>query len=109
MFTVNLRWPGSGTLHAARVAMREGSPVEIELPLEVHHALRSRLFARDGQAAEGDAELLAALAAAATGLEDLKALQSAVRRARYRVRVTSPAPVLHLRPPERAKRTPSAR
>jgi hypothetical protein len=40
---VPLRWPGMDTLKAARDAIRDGSVVEIELPLEVHYALRAHL------------------------------------------------------------------
>jgi hypothetical protein len=108
MLVVSLRWPGSATLRAARAAMRAGSPVEIGLPLEVHHALQSRLYPPDGDAAEGGAELIARVASV-TGLEELKGLQAAVRRARYRVRVTSPEPLLRLQPPNGGKKAPSAR
>ena len=100
--TVSLRWPGVGVIGRARDAVRAGKPVEIELPLEMHHALCSHLASRKPEPASidaaGGAELLAPLAAVA-GLEDLARLASAVRRARYRVLVSSPEPVLALLPP----------
>jgi hypothetical protein len=103
-----LRWPGAGTLQAARRAIRDGNPVEIELPLEMHSALHSHLHPEaaagpvDRLEADGGAELLGAIATVA-GLEELDGLRAAVRRARYRVRITSPEPVLQLQPPERAR------
>jgi hypothetical protein len=109
-----LWWPGTDTLQAARRAIRERRPVEIELPLEVHYALHSHLHPQaaagpvDRLEAEGGAELLGRVATIA-GLEDLGRLRSAVRRARYRVSVTSPEPLLRLQPLERAKRAPSGR
>ena len=111
---VSLRWPGSGTLQAARKAMREGGDVEIELPLEMHSALHSHLHPQaaagpvDRLEVDGGAELLGAVATVA-GLEELEGLRTAARRARYRVRITSPEPVLRLEPPERAKKASSAR
>jgi hypothetical protein len=105
---VVLSWPGSGTLEAARRAMRAGSPVEIQLPLGVHCALHSHLHPRaaagpaDRLDAEGGAELIGSVATVA-GLEELAGLRAAVRRARYRVRVTSPDSRLSLTPPERAR------
>lgn len=104
---VPLRWPGAETLKAARAAIRNGSPVEIELPLEVHYALFKHLqTGRAEGAAEdidttGGAELLAPIAAVA-GLEELKRLETAVRRSGYQVRLTSPEPLLRLMPPPRA-------
>jgi hypothetical protein len=106
-----LRWPGTGTLQAARTLIREGRRVEIELPLEVHYALHRHLHPRaapgpvEGLDAEGGAELLGSVATVA-GLEELKGLQAAARRAR-RVRVTSPEPRLIFLPPalEKAART----
>jgi hypothetical protein len=106
MLTVTLRWPGTGTLQAARRAIRGGDPVEIELPLETHYALCRHLHPERGRSpgddidAAGDAELLEPIAAVA-GLEDLRALQTAVRRAHYRVRLRSPEPRLTLTPPGR--------
>jgi hypothetical protein len=103
-----LRWPGTGTLQAARGMIREGKRVEIELPLEVHYALHRHLHPHaasgpvEGLDAEGGAELLGSVATVA-GLEELKGLQAAARRARYRIRVTSPEPRLSLTPPERAR------
>jgi hypothetical protein len=103
---VPLRWPGIQTLKAARAAIRNGDPVEIELPLEVHYALLKHLHpgqARTGSEdidASGGAELLGPIATVA-GLEELKDLVPAVRRARYTLRVTSPEPRLILTPPER--------
>jgi hypothetical protein len=100
---VALRWPGARTLHAARAAIRQRLPVEIELPLETHHALCMRLHpdAPRTSAADldesGGPELVAPLAAVA-GLEQLSALERALRRAHYRLQVTSPEPVLRLTP-----------
>jgi hypothetical protein len=109
-----LWWPGTDTLKAARRAIRERRAVEIELPLEVHYALHSHLHPRaaagpvEGLEAEGGAELLGQVATVA-GLEELGKLHAAVRRARYRVRVTSPQPLLRLQPPGDARKAPSAR
>jgi hypothetical protein len=103
-----LRWPGTGTLQAARSAIRKGAAVEIELPLEVHYALHRHLHPDaapgpvEGLEAEGGAELLGSVATVA-GLEELKGLQAAARRAHYRVRITSPEPRLSLTPPERPR------
>lgn len=101
---VPLRWPGTDTLKAARQAIRNGNPVEIELPLEVHYALYTHLHAHVPHGAaesihtSGGAELLAPIAAVA-GLEELVRLEPAVRRGHYRVRLTSPEPRLRLLPP----------
>ena len=101
-----LRWPGTGTLKAARGMIREGKRVEIELPLEVHYALHRHLHpdAAPGPVerveADGGAELLGSVATVA-GLEEMRELGAAVRRAHYTVRVTSPEPRLMLLPPER--------
>jgi hypothetical protein len=109
-----LWWPGTDTLEAARRAIRAGSEVEIALPLEVHYALHSHLHPQaaagpvENLEAEGGAELLGRVATIA-GLEDLGRLRSAVRRARYRVRVTSPEPLLRLQPLERARKASPAR
>ena len=103
--TVALRWPGTGTLKEARAAIRRGTPVDIELPLEVHYALYKHLHPdRPHTPSEeidtsGGAELLAPIAAVA-GLQDLKQLEPAVRKARYGVRLTSPEPRLRLTPPD---------
>jgi len=102
--TVALRWPGTGTLKEARAAIRRGIPVDIELPLEVHYALYKHLHPDRPHTpseeidASGGAELLAPIATVA-GLQDLKELESAVRKARYGVRLTSPEPRLRLTPP----------
>jgi hypothetical protein len=104
--TVALRWPGTGTMKDARAAIRRGEPVDIELPLEVHYALFKHLHpARPHTPSEeidasGGAELLGPIATVA-GLQDLKELEAAVRKAGYRVRLTSPEPRLRLTPPER--------
>ena len=101
---VPLRWPGARTLPAARAAIRSRRAVEIELPLEMHHALCVQLHpgAPPTAAAElseqGGAELLAPLAEVA-GLEPLSGLERALRRARYRVHLSSPDPTLRLTPP----------
>jgi hypothetical protein len=103
-----LRWPGAGTLQAARGMIREGKRVEIELPLEVHYALHRHLHpdAAPGPVerleVEGGAELLGSVATVA-GLEEMEKLGTAVRRARYRVRVTSPEPRLIFLPPANEK------
>jgi len=89
----------------ARDAIRRGIPVDIELPLEVHYALYKHLHPdRPHTPSEeidtsGGAELLAPIAAVA-GLQDLKQLEPAVRKARYGVRLTSPEPRLRLTPPD---------
>jgi hypothetical protein len=99
-----LRWPGADTLAAARRAIRAGERVEIELPLEVHYALHRHLHpdAASGPVerleAAGGAELLGSVSTVA-GLEEMKQLGAAVRRAHYTVRVTSPEPRLELLPP----------
>jgi len=106
--TVALRWPGTGTLKEARAAIRRGIPVDIELPLEVHYALYKHLHPDRPHSpseeidASGGAELLAPIATVA-GLQDLKELEPAVRKARYGVRLTSPEPRLRLTPPERIR------
>jgi hypothetical protein len=112
---IHLRWPGAGTLQDARKAIRDGNAVEIELPLEAHYTLYRGLHpeGQRGVAAEVDAEggdeLLAPIARV-TGLEDLARLRAAVRRAHYRVRITSPQPVLlRLEPPARARKARAAR
>jgi hypothetical protein len=103
---IALRWPGAGTLKAARAAIRNLAPVEIELPLEVHYALYKHLHPdrphtpSEDIDASGGAELLSPIASVA-GLEELKGLEGAVRRSRYHVRLTSPEPYLTLTPPER--------
>lgn len=106
--TIALRWPGADTLKAARAAIRSRDAVEIELPLEAHYALYKHLHpdrphtpSEDIDAA-GGAELLAPISAVA-GLKDLQLLEPAVRRAHYRVRLTSPDPRLRLMPPEPAR------
>jgi hypothetical protein len=103
--SVPLRWPGIQTLKAARAAIRNGHPVEIELPLEVHYALYKHLHPGRSRAdsenidASGGAELLGPISTVA-GLSDLQHLEAALRRAHYRVRLTSPEPRLRLIPPE---------
>lgn len=105
--TVSLRWPGLDTLKAAREAIHSGQAIEIELPLEVHYALYTHLNphpphgAAENIDASGGAELLAPIASVA-GLEELKRLQSAVKRAHYRVHLISPQPRVRLLPPDRA-------
>jgi hypothetical protein len=101
---VPLRWPGIQTLKAARAAIRNGNPVEIELPLEVHYALFKHLHpalphtGSEDIDASGGAELIGPIATVA-GLEELKNLEPAVRRNHYQVRLTSPEPRLRLTPP----------
>ncbi len=102
--TIALRWPGTGTMKDARAAIRRGEPVDIELPLEVHYALFKHLHPGRPHTpseeidASGGAELLAPIATVA-GLQDLKELEAAVRKARYHVHLTSPEPRLRLTPP----------
>ena len=101
---VALRWPGADTLKNARAAIRSRLSVEIELPLEVHYALYKHLHPdrphtpSEDIDASGGAELLAPISTVA-GLADLQQLESAVRRAHYRVHLTSPDPQLRLTPP----------
>jgi hypothetical protein len=100
---IALRWDGPHAVKAAREAIAAGSQVEIELPLEDHYALYRHLHPEAKRAAEsldesGGAELLASIAAVA-GMEEIRHLQAAVRRARYGVRLTSPEPLLRLIPP----------
>jgi hypothetical protein len=101
---VALRWEGPQSVKAAREAIAAGSQVEIELPLEDHYALYRHLHpeatrrAAEEIDASGGAEILASVAAVA-GMAEIRRLQPAVRRARYRVRLTSPEPLLRLIPP----------
>ena len=103
---VALSWPGRETLRAARDAMRARGRVDIELPLEVHYALHRHLHPDaaagplESLEADGGAELLGSVATVA-GLEEIKELGAAVRRAHYSVRVISPEPRLMLLPPAR--------
>jgi hypothetical protein len=104
MDIVRLRWDGAPSIKAARSALRNGVRVEIELPLEMHHALYRHVHpdAPRGPDEEIDAsdslELLARVATVA-GLEELAELAPAVRRARCRVQLTGPEPRLTLVPP----------
>jgi hypothetical protein len=103
-----LRWQGAQSIKAARDAIAAGRRVEIELPLEDHYALYRHLYPQVKRAAakidaSGGAELLAAIADVA-GMDDARKLSAAVARANYRVRVTSPEPLLALIPPAK-KRT----
>jgi hypothetical protein len=101
---VSLCWDGAPSVKAARSAMRNGDRVDIDLPLETHHALYRHVHpeAPRGPDEEIDAsdsvELLARVATVA-GLEELAQLEPAVRRARYRVQLTGPEPRLSLLPP----------
>ena len=88
---------GASSVRAARRAITAGDCVEISLPQGVHHALRVRLQDGDIVDVRNGAEILPRLAAVA-GLEEFGKLASAVRRAGYRVRVTSPDPVVVLTP-----------
>jgi hypothetical protein len=106
MEAVRLRWDGAPSLKAARAAIRAGGRVDIDLPLETHHALYRHLNPDAGRgpdeeidAADGE-ELLARIAAVA-GLEELARLAPALRRARYRVALSGPEPQLSLLPPAR--------
>jgi hypothetical protein len=101
---VALRWEGRQSVKAAREAIAAGSQVEIELPLEDHYALYRHLHpeaTRRGAEeidTSGGAEILASVATV-VGMAAIRRLQPAVRRARYRVRLTSPEPLLRLIPP----------
>ena len=104
-----LRWDGAPSIAAARTAMRAGSRVDIELPLETHHALYRHLNpdAPRGPDEEIDAddgaELLERIATVA-GLEELGALAPALKAGGYRVELNGPDPLLSLLPPgKRAK------
>jgi len=99
---VVLQWPGLDSLKTARDAIKAGSEVEIELPAGTHYVLYRQLNPDTASAAEridasGGAEILAAIAAV-RGLEELARLGRAVKRAHYRVRLTSPEPLLRLLP-----------
>ena len=104
MDIVSLRWDGMPSVKAARKAIRNGSRVNIDLPLETHHALYRHLHpdAPRGPDEDIDAsdslELLGRIATVA-GLEELAQLGPAVRRGRYRVQLTGPEPLLTLVPP----------
>ena len=106
---VPLQWPGLHSLKAAREAIDSGDEVEIELPVGTHYMLYRHFHPDDnGAAAEhmdvsGGAEILEALAAI-KGLEDLARLEAPVKRARYRVQLTSPEPMLRLAPPAKRRR-----
>jgi hypothetical protein len=95
--TVLLLWAGAGSVKAAKRAIDAGNCVEISLPQGVHHALLARLDHGDVLDVQNGAEILP-LVASVAGLEDLGKLAPAVRHARYRVRVTSPDPVIVLTP-----------
>lgn len=105
---VVLQWPGLDSLKAARDAINSGSEVEIELPAGTHYVLHRQLHPGEAASvaeridASGGAEMLAAIAAV-RGLEELARLRRAVSRAHYRVRLTSPEPLLRLLPREHAK------
>lgn len=103
---VELQWPGLHSLKEARAAIESGNEVEIELPAGIHYALCRQLHpdetrdTADRLQVSGGAEMLAPIAAL-SGLEELARLRAAVKRAHYRVRLTSPEPQLSLIPPER--------
>jgi hypothetical protein len=94
---VLLLWSGASSVRAARRAMTAGDTVEISLPQGVHYALRTRLKNGDVVDVRNGAEILPRLASVA-GLEEFGKLAAAVKRAGYRVRVTSPDPVVVLTP-----------
>jgi hypothetical protein len=106
---VAVQWPGLHSLKAARDAIQNGAEVEIELPEGTHYTLYRHLNpGATGTAVEeldatGGAEILDSIATV-HGLEELARLRAAVARAHYRVRVTSPDPVLRLTPPQTARR-----
>ena len=103
---VPLRWPGAHVIEAARAALGKGRPVDIELPLEMHYALFMHLHPGASRGSvepfetSGGEEVLARIATVA-GLEGIEQLAPALKRARYRVRLTSPEPTLSLMPPSR--------
>lgn len=105
---VAMRWDGAHSVKAARSAIASGSQVEIELPLEDHYALYRHLHPESPRGgaedidASGGAELLASIATVA-GLQDIQYLQPSVQRSHYRVRLTSPEPLLRLIPPARGR------
>jgi hypothetical protein len=94
---VSLQWPGLDSLKAAREAMEKGSELEIELPEGTHYTLCRHLAGELTEALdiEGGADVLEAMASV-HGLEELARLRTAVKRRRYRARLTSPDPLLHL-------------
>ena len=94
--TIALRWPGTDTLKQARAAIRSGAAVDIQLPLEVHYALYKHLKNID---VTGGPELLAPITSVA-GLQELRELEPLLRKASYRVRLTTPVPRLRLTPPD---------
>jgi hypothetical protein len=94
---VELQWPGLDCLKAARKALKSGDEIEIELPEGVHYALCRELQSAERLDASGGAEILERIAVI-HGLEELAQLGSAVKHARYGVRITSPNPLLSLRP-----------
>lgn len=102
---VAVQWPGEDALAQARAAIGRGSEVAIALPPNMHYALYRHLHPGEIDGATerielaGGVELLEPIAAA-RGLEDLAKLRPALRRGRYRVRLTSPEPILSLTPPE---------
>ena len=104
---VALQWPGLYNLEEAREAIKRGAEIEIELPEGTHYTL-CRHFQPEEAAAEsldteGGPEILERIATV-HGLEDLAKLRAALQRAHYRVRVTSPDPMLRLAPPVKGPR-----
>ncbi len=108
MNIVSLRWDGAPSVKAARDALRNGERVDIDLPLETHHALYRHLHpdAPRGAEEEIDAadgvELLSRIANVA-GLQELARLAPGLRRGRYRVQLSGPEPRLSLLPPLRER------
>jgi hypothetical protein len=92
------------SVSATRAAMRRGDRVTIELPLETHHALYRHLNPDAPRGpdeaidAEDGTELIERIATVA-GLEELRTLAPALRRAGYRVVLSGPDPILSLLPP----------
>lgn len=97
-------WSGRDTLAEVTAAIARGEAVEISLPPDTHHALYMHVYpdARSPDSAaidaEDGAELLHAISTVA-GLHELDELEATVRRAGYRVALTSPSPNLELLPP----------
>jgi hypothetical protein len=97
----NLPWRGAETVAAARNMLGRHHDVELKLPAGYHHAVLSRFQTGSTEMAEqvdvvGGAELLRELASI-QGLDQLAELETAVERARMRVRVVSPSPSIVIR------------
>jgi hypothetical protein len=111
---VVLLWEGTASVRAAREAIDNGQRVEISLPQGTHHALFRHLNPEAARGmpesldAEGGPEMLPQIATVA-GLQEVRKLERPARRSRYRVRLSSPDPLLVLTPPPVAQAAASAR